>query len=139
MKNLVYQIGIQVVGINLRDAILVTFAFALSITLNGQNYPDSTSKKSSDKQTVNVVINESMITRFNAVIYNDENAGLQHLIKNHSMEDIALILQTMGVEQVREATTEKLKNEAELNKKAMELQIIVAKPDHKINSVTSAK
>jgi hypothetical protein len=138
MKNLGYQIGIQVDGINMRNAILVIFAFVFSITLNGQNYPDSTSKKSSDKQTVNVVINESMIARFNEVIYDDDNAGLQLLIKNHSMEDIALILKTMGVEEIKEATTEKLKNEVEFNKKA-EPQIIVAKPDHKINSVASAK
>jgi hypothetical protein len=124
MKNLVYQIGIQVDGFNLRDAILVAFAFALSITLNGQNFPDSTSKKSSEKQTVHVVINESMIARFNAVIYDDEQAGLQNLIKNHSMEDIGLIIQTMGVKEISEATVEKLKNEVEINKKAMEPQII---------------
>jgi hypothetical protein len=139
MKKLVYLFRNQVESINIRDAILVTFAFALSISLNGQNSPVTTAEKSSDKPAVDVVINESMITRFNAVIYDDEHAGLQHLIKNHNLEEVRLILQTMNVEEISKATAEQLKNLVEDNKSSMKLQMITIKSDQKINTVAVAK
>jgi hypothetical protein len=134
MKNLVYLFRNHRESIILHDAILVTFAFALSISLNGQISTDTTAKKFSDKPIMTVVINKSMITRFNEVIYDDDHAGLQHLIKNHNMEEIGLILQTMGVEEISKATTEQLNNAVEVNKKAMEQQKINIKPDQTIIS-----
>ena len=129
MKKFEYRFRNQVESINLCDAILITFALALSISLNAQNSPDTTAEKSSVKPTIDVVINESMITRFNTVVYGDEHAGLQHLIQNHNLEEVSLIMQTMDVEEISKATAEQLKNLVEVNKSSMKLQIITVKPD----------
>ena len=129
MKKFEYRFRNQVESINLCDAILITFALALSISLNAQNSPDTTAEKSSVKPAIDVVINESMITRFNTVVYGDEHAGLQHLIQNHNLEEVSLIMQTMDVEEISKATAEQLKNLVEVNKSSMKLQIITVKPD----------
>ena len=129
MKKFEYRFRNQVESINLCDAILITFALALSISLNTQNSPDTTAEKSSVKPTIDVVINESMITRFNTVVYGNEHAGLQHLIQNHNLEEVSLIMQTMDVEEISKATAEQLKNLVEVNKSSMKLQIITVKPD----------
>jgi hypothetical protein len=55
------------------------------------------------------------------------------------MEEIGLILQTMGVEEISKVTTEQLNNAVEVNKKAMELQKINLKPDQTLISDFVAK
>lgn len=139
MKKWAYQFQNQVESIILRDAFLVAFTLTLSISLSGQSSPDTTADKSSIKPVVDVVINKTMVAKFNAVIYDDEHAGLQHLIKNHTMEEIGIILQTMAVEEISNATAEQLNNVIEVNKNSMKLQVMSVKTDQKINSVAAAK
>jgi hypothetical protein len=135
MKKLVFRFKNQGENIHFRDAVLTTIALVLSISLNGQNSPDSKADKSSFKPAIDVVINDSMIKKFNDVIFDDEHAGLQHLIKDYNMEDIGIILQTMNVEEISKATTEQLKNVVEVNKSTMKLQVISVKKDQKLNTI----
>ncbi|MBN1599920.1 MAG: hypothetical protein JW894_16610 [Bacteroidales bacterium] len=139
MKTCAYYFKNQVDCLNLRGVILTTLILVLTVSLNAQIISETTKEKGSDEPAVDVVINESMINNFNQVEYNDKQAGLQELIKNHDLEEVGLILQTLDMEEISKATSEELKNVASVNKSSMQLQTIKVKPLQKKQSVASVQ